>query len=55
MSALYLHIPFCLSKCHYCSFSSCAGAQDLYEPYVDALIMELTILLNKVEQQARLA
>ena len=41
MAALYLHIPFCLSKCHYCSFSSCAGGKDLYGPYVAALILEL--------------
>ncbi len=47
MTALYLHIPFCRSKCHYCSFSSCAGAQELYGPYVDALIMELTHLAEQ--------
>ena len=41
MTALYLHIPFCLSKCHYCSFSSCAGGKELYAPYVAALISEL--------------
>jgi oxygen-independent coproporphyrinogen-3 oxidase len=44
MTALYLHIPFCLSKCHYCSFSSCAGGKELYGPYVAALISELTLL-----------
>lgn len=44
MAALYLHIPFCLSKCHYCSFNSCAGGKDLYGPYVEALILELTRL-----------
>ena len=44
MTALYLHIPFCRSKCHYCSFSSCAGGQELYDSYVDALLMELTSL-----------
>lgn len=44
MVALYLHIPFCLSKCHYCSFSSCAGGKELYGPYVAALMTELTRL-----------
>ncbi len=44
MTALYLHIPFCLSKCHYCSFNSRAGGQELYGPYVDALLLELTAL-----------
>jgi len=47
MTALYLHIPFCCSKCHYCSFSSCAGAQDLYGPYADALIMELSSIVEQ--------
>ncbi|EKD35677.1 MAG: hypothetical protein ACD_75C01820G0002 [uncultured bacterium] len=41
MTALYLHIPFCRSKCHYCSFSSCAGESDLYGPYVAALKKEI--------------
>lgn len=44
MSALYLHIPFCRSKCHYCSFSSCAGGTELYVPYVRALKKELSNL-----------
>lgn len=42
MTALYLHIPFCRSKCHYCSFSSCAGESDLYALYVAALKQELS-------------
>ncbi len=41
MTALYLHIPFCRSKCHYCSFSSCAGAEQLYESYIAALMWEM--------------
>jgi oxygen-independent coproporphyrinogen-3 oxidase len=44
MSSFYIHIPFCLSKCHYCSFSSCAGAQELYTPYVTALKKEIALL-----------
>jgi oxygen-independent coproporphyrinogen-3 oxidase len=47
MSALYLHIPFCLCKCHYCSFNSRAGGQELYGPYVEALLLELTRLAEK--------
>ena len=42
MSALYLHIPFCRSKCHYCSFTSSAGCSDLFVPYVAALKKELS-------------
>ena len=25
---IYIHIPFCASKCGYCDFYSCAGAAD---------------------------
>lgn len=41
MPALYIHIPFCLSKCHYCSFSSWAGMDSLHSRYVTALLREL--------------
>lgn len=40
-SALYLHIPFCHSKCHYCSFSSYPGLEELHARYVEALRTEL--------------
>jgi oxygen-independent coproporphyrinogen-3 oxidase len=46
MTSLYLHIPFCLSKCHYCSFSSCVAGEDLYGAYVAALTLELTRLID---------
>ncbi len=44
MTSLYLHIPFCRSKCHYCSFNSFAGGKELYGSYGAALTLELTRL-----------
>ena len=38
---LYLHLPFCTQKCHYCDFSSWAGREDLKQPYLNALLGEL--------------
>jgi len=35
--SLYLHIPFCLQKCHYCSFFSLAGGENLQTDYVQAI------------------
>ena len=40
---LYLNIPFCTTKCYYCSFISApiSQCQQFVEPYVDALLKEL--------------
>lgn len=39
--SLYLHVPFCFHKCHYCDFYSFVDTQDRQEPYLDALSAEL--------------
>ena len=41
ISSLYIHIPFCASKCNYCSFNSHTGLDGLHERYVRALCAEL--------------
>lgn len=38
---LYIHIPFCAIKCHYCDFACATGLEALMEPYVAALEREL--------------
>ncbi|MFZ5352901.1 MAG: radical SAM family heme chaperone HemW [Bacillota bacterium] len=38
---LYIHIPFCKSKCFYCDFNSYAGKEDQTEAYMEALLAEL--------------
>ena len=42
MAGLYIHIPFCKSRCIYCSFYSTTH-HELMEAYVDALILEMTM------------
>jgi len=41
--SLYLHIPFCHTRCHYCDFNTYAGILPLREPYVRALITEIAL------------
>lgn len=48
--AIYLHIPFCQSKCTYCDFNSYAGLEHLFEPYLDALIGEASWLAARFRQ-----
>ena len=42
MAGLYIHIPFCLSRCSYCSFYSTIDTK-LKKQYVDALCKELAL------------
>ena len=38
---LYLHIPFCRSKCDYCDFYSLAGRDDRMDDYQKALLQHI--------------
>lgn len=42
-ASIYIHIPFCVSKCNYCGFNSYAGLGHLHEAYVEALEKEMAI------------
>lgn len=45
---LYIHIPFCISKCNYCDFYSVAVTDKLKKDYVKALIREIKIWGGKL-------
>ena len=38
---LYVHIPFCLSKCNYCDFNTYAGIENQFTSITNALVSEL--------------
>lgn len=39
--SVYIHIPFCLKKCHYCDFTSFDNSFEKIEEYVNALCDEI--------------
>jgi oxygen-independent coproporphyrinogen-3 oxidase len=58
MAGLYIHVPFCVSRCPYCSFYSLARARDeetegrLQGRYLDALERELAALPDGFEAES---
>lgn len=45
--SIYVHIPFCKSKCSYCSFVSMVATEDDKKRYFNALISEIKIQAAK--------
>jgi oxygen-independent coproporphyrinogen-3 oxidase len=46
LPGMYLHVPFCLTKCYYCDFYSIAD-QSLVRTWLQAMKKEITLYLNK--------
>src|SRR5688572_25174581 len=38
---VYVHIPFCTHRCHYCDFNTYEGQDSLHSAYVDALVRDI--------------
>lgn len=49
MAGLYIHIPFCKSRCIYCGFYSTTYSE-LHQKYVDALCKEMMLRREGVEE-----
>lgn len=49
VQSVYIHVPFCFHKCHYCDFFSIARADDRHESFVDRLVMELAFVGSVME------
>lgn len=52
MAGLYIHIPYCHSKCAYCDFYSTPNIKSM-EQYVDALLCEIKIRVNEIATSFR--
>ena len=48
---VYLHIPYCDSKCHYCSFNSYVDKFDTRSTYMQALHKQLAFELKRFDTQ----
>ena len=46
---LYIHIPFCDSKCHYCAFNSYSSLHHLKDEYIKALLKQLEFELKDID------
>ena len=40
MFGVYVHIPYCASKCNYCDFYSAGGSRGVPDAYIEALLRE---------------
>ena len=52
MAGLYIHIPFCKSRCKYCDFYSTTQLQKIKE-YVDALCCEWADRQNELKEEIK--
>ena len=48
MVGVYIHIPFCKSKCAYCDFNSFPAMEDYFEAYVCAVSQEAKLRAGEV-------
>lgn len=51
--SLYINIPFCTTKCLYCSFPSAiiTASRGFLDSYIDALIYEITTVMSRILKQ----
>jgi len=48
-AGIYIHIPFCLGKCRYCSFNSVPYKEDIARRYLEALKAEISACPHDIE------
>lgn len=50
MAGLYIHIPFCESKCAYCDFYSIASCDVSHTKFIEAVMLELDMRHKEISQ-----
>ena len=49
---LYIHIPFCRSKCPYCDFYSSIKTGDMPDVYTDSVIKHIALWRERLDKNA---
>ena len=52
MAGIYVHIPFCASRCAYCDFFSTLKLEQAGAPYVEALVAEARLRRDELRGEA---
>lgn len=52
---IYIHVPFCISKCRYCGFSSIVSSNPPQDSYVKAVLKEAEMLINSIPADSRIS
>ncbi len=47
VKSVYIHVPFCEHKCHYCDFYSISQSDDQYAPFIEQLKLEIQYLSSQ--------
>ena len=48
VAGIYIHIPFCFHKCHYCDFYSFVDTRDQQPTFLDRLIREIEVVAERL-------
>ena len=51
MAGVYVHIPFCSSRCSYCDFFSTLRLREVGERYVDAVVAEARLRRGELRDE----
>jgi oxygen-independent coproporphyrinogen III oxidase len=52
---IYIHVPFCISKCRYCGFSSIKNINPPQDNYVKAVLTEAEMIFNNISADSKIS